>query len=463
MGLVGGTPAQVKTDHVQKENGLMAVSARDQALSVTEVTPASGPPVRRMLALWLPLAISQLMMVLEPTIINIGLGRTVGPELALAAYGVAFSLALLVEAPVLMVLDASVARSSDRAAFRLIERFSLGLGLAVLAIGLIVSATPLYSVIVEGLMRIPADVAARARPTLQILSFWPLPIGWRRAQQGLLIRTGRTLAISTATIVRLVTLAAALATGLVLFPRGGAAVAGWAMNLSVTVEAALVTWAARRALRAGGVSDEGSSLSGRDLWRFYRPLAMTSIIQQAARPVLNAGIAAAVLGVESLAAWPVTWSLVILIAGPGWSLQQLTNALAVDEAAYRRVRWFSLALSGAFALLLGLVAVTPLYGVVMGGVYNLSPELQALARPGVALMILFPVLLGMQGVLRGVRIRRGCTTAVRSGVVVNVVVLVATIVVGVTLIGPTGVALAAVANQTSILAELAWLRWKAQC
>ena len=416
-----------------------------------------------MLALWLPLAVSQLMMVLEPTIINIGLGRTVDPEMALAAYGVAFSLALLVEAPVLMVLDASVARSVDRAAFRLIERFALGLGLAVLAIGLVVSVTPLYGVIVEDLMKIPADVAARARPTLQILSFWPLPIGWRRAQQGLLIRTGRTLAISTATVIRLVTLAVALAGGLVLFPRGGAVVAGWAMNLSVTVEAVLVTWAARRALRLADLPGEGTHLDGRDLWRFYRPLATTSIIQQAARPVLNAGIAAAVLGVDSLAAWPVTWSLVILIAGPGWSLQQLTNALAVDEAAYRRVRNFCLVLCGLFVALLGVVALTPLYRLAMGGIYNLSPELQALAKPAVLLLIPFPLLLGMQGVLRGVRIRRGCTTAVRSGVVVNVMVLAATILVGVTLLRPTGVMLAAVANQTGILAELAWLRWKARC
>ena len=450
----------------------MATTTARQPLPALAAAPArSGPTNRQMLALWLPLAVSQLMMVLEPTIINIGLGRTLDPELALAAFGVAFSLALLIEAPVLMVLDASVARSLDGSAFRLIERFALGLGLAVLAIGLIVSATPLYGVIVEGLMKIPADVAAHARPTLQILCFWPLPIGWRRAQQGLLIRTGRTFAISAATVVRLVTLSAALAGGLALFPSRSAVVAGWAMNLSVSVEAVLVTWAARRALRLGMVPDGGDSPSqasrtgpaARDLWRFYRPLATTSIIQQAARPLLNAGIAAAVLGVDSLAAWPVTWSLVILIAGPGWSLQQLTNALAVDEAAYRRVRVFCLVLSSAFSLLLGLVAVTPLYGLAMGGIYNLSPELQALARPATLLLIPFPLLLGMQGVLRGVRIRRACTTAVRSGVVINVLVLGVTIVAGVTLLGPTGVMLAAIANQTSILAELAWLRWKTRC
>ena len=68
-----------------------------------------GPTVRQMLALWVPLAASIVMMVLEPSTINVGLGRTANPELALAAFGVAFSMALLVEAPILMLLDASVA------------------------------------------------------------------------------------------------------------------------------------------------------------------------------------------------------------------------------------------------------------------------------------------------------------------------------------------------------------------
>ena len=68
------------------------------------VPESSGPTLRQMLSLWLPLAASIIMMVLEPSTINIALGRTMDPELALAAYGVAFSLALLVEAPIIMLL-----------------------------------------------------------------------------------------------------------------------------------------------------------------------------------------------------------------------------------------------------------------------------------------------------------------------------------------------------------------------
>lgn len=416
-----------------------------------------GLTVRQMLALWAPLAASIVMMVLEPSIINISLGRTADPELALAAYGVAFSLALLVEAPIIMLLDASVARSTDRHAFALVRRFTLALGLLVTAIGLLVSLTPLYTLLVERLMHIPPDVAARTRPTLQILSFWPLPIAWRRAHQGVLICARRTAVITVATAARLLTLTGALIGGLLLLPTRGAQVAGMAMDFSVIVEAAVVTWATRQALPADRSQD--TALTVRELWRFYRPLLATSILRQASQPLLNAGIAAAAIARASLAAWPVGWGFVTLIAGPAWSLQQLTTALATDQAAYRRLERFALALSSLFALVLCLAAFTPLYDLVLGGVYNLSPDLRELARPAMQLLVVYPLFLGAQSLLRGVLIRRGCTRSVRSAMMVNVFTLALTLLAGVTLFAPTGMTLAALATLTGAAAELAWLRW----
>jgi hypothetical protein len=421
-----------------------------------------------MLALWVPLAASIVMMVLEPSIINVALGRTADPELALAAYGVAFSLALLVEAPILMLLDASVARSSSRAAFALLRRFTVGLGLTVTVIGLIVSLTPLYDLIVEELMNIPLDVAARARPTLQVLSFWSFPIAWRRAHQGVLIRANRTTVITAATGVRLVTLAGGLFVGLLVLPERGALVAGLAMDLSVTVESALITLATRSALQGGRYERSPETrqeppLSLRGIWRFYRPLLLTTILRQSARPMLNAGIAFAATAVGSLAAWPVAWGLTTLIAGPAWSLQQLTTALASDDVAYRRVARFSTSLSILFTLIMAGVVFTPVYGLVMGGVYNLTPALQELARPALEIMVLLPLIMGIQSLLRGLLIRGGCTGTVRAAMSANILTLTATLVVGVTVLSPTGTTLAAVATMAGGLAELAWLRLKSTC
>jgi Na+-driven multidrug efflux pump len=418
-----------------------------------------------MLSLWLPLAASIVMMVLEASIVNIGLGRTANAELALAAYGVALGLAFLVEAPIMMLLDASVARSSDRMAFAVVRRFTVLLGLAVTAIGIVLSFTPLYGLAVIDLMNIPPDVAAEAQVTLQILSFWSFPVAWRRAHQGVLIRAQRTAIITVATGIRLLSLALSLFAGLLLFPNQGAVVAGAAMLVSVTVEALVVTYATRPVLRSpeyqpDANTDDKALLRLNALWRFYRPLAMTSVLRQTTRPMLNAGIAAAELPRASLAAWPVAWGFAVLLTGPAWSLQQLSTALVTDRTAYRRVRGFALTISAVFSALLGLVAFTPLYYLVMGGIYNLSSVLQALARPALQLMVIYPLIMGAQGLYRGVLIRTGSTGDVRTAMAINVVTLGLALLVGDILFSPSGVELAAVAVLAGALAELIWLRWK---
>jgi hypothetical protein len=418
-----------------------------------------------MLSLWLPLAASIMMMVLEASIVNIGLGRTTNAELALAAYGVALGLAFLVEAPIMMLLDTSVARSTDRMAFAVVRRFTVLLGSVVTAIGIVLSFTPLYGLVVVNLMNIPPDVAADAQVTLQILSFWSFPVAWRRAHQGVLIRAQRTAIITVATGIRLLSLAIAIFVGLLLFPSQGAVVAGVAMLISVTVEALVITCATRPVLRSREYQpdmapNDNPPLTLTTLWRFYRPLAMTSVLRQTTRPMLNAGIASAEMPRSSLAAWPVAWGLSVLLTGPAWSLQQLSTALVTNRAAYRRVRGFALAIGAISSALLGLVAFTPLYYWVMGGVYNLSPSLQALARPAVQMLAIYPLIMGAQGLYRGVLIRSGSTSDVRTAMAINVMTLGLALLVGVNLFSPSGVILASGAVLAGALAELAWLRSK---
>jgi Na+-driven multidrug efflux pump len=430
-------------------------------------TLAPPPSLHQILALWIPLAASMVMMVLEPSIINIGLGRTRLPELALAAYGIAAGLALLVEAPIMMLIDASVAWVTDRQVFALLRRFTLILGLLVTAVGLLVSVTPLYPLIVVDWMNIPADVAAEARPTLAILSFWPLPIAWRRTHQGVLIRAGQTTIITIATGIRLAALAVAMYGGLALWPQGGAVVAGLAMEVSVVVEALVITWATGQVLRSGRLPDttpegEYPPRTMGALWRAYSPLSTSSILRQTARPLLNAGIAAALLPRASLAAWPVAWGLATLVAGPAWSLQQLTTALAKNEASYRRVRDFGLALSASLSAILAVIAFTPLYSMIMGGIYNLSPELQELARPAIQMLAFLPLVMGLQSVLRGLLIRAGWTAPVRTAMWINVSVLAITLLVGALSGAVDGVTLAALATLAGGFAELIWLAWRAR-
>jgi hypothetical protein len=79
------------------------------------------------------------------------------------------------------------------------------------------------------------------------------------------------------------------------------------------------------------------------------------------------------------------------------------------------------------------------------------------------IMVVLPLMMGAQSILRGRLIRGGCTGVVRTAMTLNVATLGTTLLVGVTLTAVTGVALAAAATLAGLLVELAWLGWKTAC
>jgi Na+-driven multidrug efflux pump len=113
--------------------------------------------------------------------------------------------------------------------------------------------------------------------------------------------------------------------------------------------------------------------------------------------------------------------------------------------------------------LFAVIAFTPLYDLVMGGIYNLSPELQELARPATQIMVIYPLLAGIQALLRGVLIRGGCTGVVRTAMLLDISILGATLLLGVTVLTLAGCTLAAAAVLAGLLAEVGWLQWKKNC
>jgi hypothetical protein len=89
----------------------------------------------RKLALWARLALSIVLLNAEVGVVNSVLARTTDPVLSLVAFRVAYSLALLLEAPILILLDVSVAYATGRRSFGLMRRLAQmsGLAIAVLA------------------------------------------------------------------------------------------------------------------------------------------------------------------------------------------------------------------------------------------------------------------------------------------------------------------------------------------
>jgi hypothetical protein len=429
-----------------------------------EVLQLRGPPLHKLTyraisLLYIPLAASWVLMLAEAPLINAFLARGPDPEVSLAAFGVAYGIILVVEGPILMMLELSVARSKSWPAFRKIRSFYVIVGLAITGVGLALFYTPLCQVFLCGLMGIPQEIAQATVPALRVIVWWPLPIGWRRIHQGILINDGRTRIIGVATALRLVVLLAVLVVGQSLAPVASAVLATSGMVLSVIVEAGLIHWAAQSSMRSRWSSSapDPDPITFRYLWSFYPPLAITTVLRQGIRPVITAGIAAAPAAELSLAAWPVAFSLSSIFWGPTMALRQVTIALADDSASWHKVSRFVLAAGLVLTAGLGLVSFTPLLGVVLKELFGLSEPLAAMATPATRILVLLPSAYALHGLFTGLLVKRARTSIVRTSKALNLGVVGLTLFLGVRYGGLLGAVLGSVACAAGALFEAIWL------
>lgn len=212
---------------------------------------------RAVLAFWLPLALQWAMMALEGPFLSAVIARLDEPAFNLAAYGVAFAFAILVESPVIMLMSASTALVEDRESYRKLRRFAAGLNLLSTGLLLVVLVPPVYDLLMRSGLGLPEPVADRVYGALWLLLPWPAAIGYRRFLHGLLIRSGRTRRVAYGTGIRLAAMATtALVLAQVDIP--GVWVGASALSAGVVVEALVARIMARGVVRRLEEEGEGS-------------------------------------------------------------------------------------------------------------------------------------------------------------------------------------------------------------
>jgi Na+-driven multidrug efflux pump len=405
-----------------------------------------------MLRLFLPLALSSLLMGACSLVVAAGVARLPAAATALAALGVVSALAILVESPIIAILSTSVALSETRAAARLVWRFMVGLGLGLTGIMLLALAPPVYDPLAGGLLGLPAPVAAAAAPALHLMVLWPFAIGWRRYYQGLLIRQGRAAVIGWGTAGRLA--ATAVAVFLVGPALGlpGATAGALALVTGAVAEAAIVTPAGRRAERR--LPAGPSALTLGEIWRYHRPLAATHLMRVAVQPLISAALARGALATLSLAAWPLVSSTALLLSSATVPLQEVAIATVKDDAGARRLRRFTWQVGLMLTLALGLVAATPLLDGYLTVVLGAPEEVRAVAAGAMVWLLPAPLLLAWQSARRGLLAARRRTGPVGWAMAVNLAVLAGWLTIWVWLgLGP-GVAGAATGLVAATAVEL---------
>jgi hypothetical protein len=364
---------------------------------MTEQTSARPVTYGRIFKFWAPLAGTWLMMAVEAPFLGAIIARLPGPTENLAAWGISVAFALIIEAPVIMLLSAATALVQDKTSYLALRRFTYILNIVLTAVMVLVLVPPVFRFLTGTLLNLPADVAKLTYEAMMLLLPWPAAIGYRRFLQGTLVRYDMTRRVAYGTVVRVIFMALGAGVGVRLLGFSGAQVGALALSTGVVAEAI-----ASRLMAAGIVAEllagrrrteQPQDLTLAGITAFYFPLATMSILAMAIHPMLTFFVGRSRLALESLAILPVVHGLVFTFRALGLSYQEVTIALMGDRAAnYNRIRNFAAVLGVFVSAALSLIVFTPLANAWFQTVAGLPPELVELAIAPARVAAILPAL-----------------------------------------------------------------------
>jgi hypothetical protein len=387
-------------------------------------------------------------MAVEGPFLAAVIARLNEPMHNLAAFGVAFSVAMLVESPVIMLLSASTALVDGPQAFRKLRAFTMSLNVVVTATMLLLVLTPLWETLARRVLELDPTTAHLSRDALLLLTPWPAAIGYRRFYQGVLIRRGRTRLVAYGTITRLLSMATSALALSQLTDLPGAKVGAIALSAGVVVEALACRLMARpvvRELRRAPEDTTRPPLTLAAVTSFYFPLALTSALGIAVQPMTTFFMGHARFPLESLAVLPVVNSLSFLFRSFGLAYQEVAIALlARDRSNLAPLTRFAVILALASSAGQALIVfVTPLARFWLSDVAGLGTGLTDFAYTPARLLVVIPGLAVFLSLERAILVDARDLPPVTWGTVAEIVALGLSLMLtvhGLELVGATAAA-----------------------
>jgi hypothetical protein len=334
------------------------------------------------------------------------IARLVEPKYNLAAWGVAFSFALIIEAPIIMIMSASTALVENQHSFKKLRNFTYFINTAITFIMIILLIPKIFYFISITLIGLPKPVARLTHLATIILLPWPGAIGYRRFYQGILIRNNLTRRVAYGTVIRLTSITSSALLLYLYSDIPGVAVAAIALSVGVTVEAVASRIMVSKTLHSlPGISENYKPLTYSHIYLFYYPLALTSSLALGVHPLVTFFVGHSLMALESLAVLPVINSLVFIFRAMGLSYQEVCISFVGRKGEfYSVVKEFALILGIVVVVILGLIAFSPLATFWFEILSGLTPELAEFSIIPLQIMVLMPGLSVMLAFQRAIQV-----------------------------------------------------------
>jgi len=422
---------------------------------VHEPHGSSPLTLNRFTRFYAPLAATSLLLTLTNPLLTSALSRNVNPAVALAGFGVAFSLCGVLYSPLLVGQTVAATRLLAGRPFGPIQSFWLRIGALLSVLTLAIGVTRVGDWVLGGVIGVSGDIFDEARFAIALLAPVPLLTAARAVHQGRLVAGHRTNPIAFATGARAAVLAAVAAV-LTLSAAGGAWVGAAAFTLGLLVETVLVV-CARTGVDGPShpvAAEEGAPGVADDrLLRFSTPLMVNTLLWWSTPLLINSVLARSPFPAEAIAAFVVVEAVAWFLTSPVGQFQHVGVALVDCKRNHRAVQGWTLALATGVALVIGLVSIPPVRRVVLGAVFGLDPGLLADIGAALPFAAAYPWLYGHRQYYQGLFTRCGRSDAVGWGAALRVLTVLGVAVAGLARFGDAGATLGVVAAVAGLVVE----------
>lgn len=398
---------------------------------------------------WFPLALTWIIMAFEGPFVAAIIARLPDAKYNLAAFGVAFSFAVLIESPIIMLMTASTALANNKKNYIKLLRFTQILNGIITIIFILVLIPGVFKFITQNLMGLETKMTTLTYRGLFILLPWPAAIGIRRFYQGLLIRNNQTRQVTYGTIIRLLFM---VTTAIILYLHQieGIILGAFALSIGVMGEAIAIWLMSRNIIKkkkSYQQSDQlDSYLTFKCIIRFYYPLAITSFISIGIHPTVIFFLGKSKMALESLAVLPVINAFVFLFRSIALSYQEVGIALNFNSyTRYKKISVFAGNLGLVLYFLIAIIVFSPLARVWFHQISGLSMELTTFSILPVRIMALMPLLSTWLSFQRSILVVSKKTNIITRAAAIEIIILIAVLIITVSManvIGAVGAALA---------------------
>ncbi len=378
---------------------------------------------KKIFLFWLPLAATWLMMSAEGPYLAAVIARLANEKYNLAAFGIAYAFGLMLEAPIIMLLSASIAIIKNKYSYEKMLKFTHLLNLGVTVGMVLLIYPPIFFYLTENLMGLKKEISQITHLSTVFLLPWPAAIGYRRFFQGILIKYGKTNKVAMGTVVRLTSMSI---TAIILFNSSlkGAWIATISLSTGVICETIATGFMARqliREIKSGLHEENDGKINFKEIVHFYYPLALTPLIALSAQPLVTFFIGKSNHAVESLAVLPVVSSFIFIFRSLGLSYHEVAIALMGEKFKnYKKIRNFAIFIALFSFLILLIISFTPLIDIWLKTVSGLSDELSDFSILPIRIMALTPVLSVLISLQRAIMVLGKKTIYVSVGTFIEV-------------------------------------------